>query len=440
MISATGTARGRAWQIAALLGLLVLILAGCRAPGLNPVTKPSPRPASSATAEPLTTINGNTFLTPRQMRQIYGVESLYEQGYTGKGQTIVVIDSFGSPTLQQDMDLFNKQYGLPPIKLQILAPLGTKPFDQNDNDMVGWAYETSEDVQIIHAIAPDAAIVVMTSPVAETEGTIGLPEFLQLEQYAVDHKLGSIISQSWGVSEVTLTDSEGQAEIARWNSFFQQATTQQGITFFSGSGDNGATDYQDLDATVLSPTATTSFPTDSPWVTSVGGTTIIPHENGASFTETAWPDSGGGFSRFYPEPAFQQSLPQAVQQQLNGRRGVPDISSSADVTIGPGVYVFGQLVVGNGTSAGSPLWSGLTAIANQMAGHPLGYITPTLYQLAASGHTADFHDITTGNNSVHQGGVDVQGYPAVLGWDPVTGLGSPNAAKLIPDLVAAAKG
>ncbi|HEV8193477.1 MAG TPA: S53 family peptidase [Ktedonobacterales bacterium] len=435
MKMATRTTQRRVWHIAALLGLLVLILAGCKAPGLTPVSSP----ASSATTEPLNTIGGNTFLTPRQLREAYGVESLYEQGFTGKGQTVVVIDSFGSPTLQQDMDLFDRQYGLPDIKLQILSPLGTKPFDQNNNDMVGWAYETSEDVQIIHAIAPDAGIVVMTSPVAETEGVIGLPEFLQLEQYAVNNHLGTIVSQSWGVSEVTLTDSQGQAEIARWNTFFQQATTQQGITFFSGSGDSGATDYQDLNATELSPTATTSFPADSPWVTSVGGTTLIPQQNGASFTETAWPDSGGGFSRFYAEPSYQQALPQAVQRQLDGRRGVPDVSSSADVNIGPGVYVFGQLVVGNGTSAGSPLWSGLTAIASQMAGHPLGYISPALYQLASSGHTTDFRDITTGDNSVNHGGVNVQGYPAVLGWDPVTGLGSPNAEKLLPDLIAATK-
>ncbi len=436
---ATRSVRRRTWQIATLLGLLMLVLAGCKAPGLTSGTNSSPKPASSATTEPLNTVNGNTFLTPRQMREAYGVQSLYEKGFTGKGQTVVVIESFGSPTLQQDMDLFDRQYGLPAIKLQIMSPLGTKPFDQNDNDMVGWAYETSEDVQIIHAIAPDAGIVVMTSPVSETEGTIGLPEFLQLEQQAVNQHLGTVVSQSFGASEVTLTDSQGQAELARWNTFYQQATTQQGITFFSSSGDSGATDYQDLNATVLSPTATTSFPADSPWVTSVGGTRIIPQQGGASFTETAWPDSGGGFSSFYAEPPQQQTLPQAVQQQLNGRRGVPDVSSSADVNIGPGVYVFGQLVVGNGTSAGSPLWAGLMAVAGQMAGHPLGYISPTLYQLAASGHTGDFRDITTGNNSVHRGGVNVQGYPAVTGWDPVTGLGSPIAEKLLPDLIAASK-
>src|SRR5215813_11988913 len=98
MNSATRSARRRrAWQATALLGLLVLILAGCQAPGLAPVVKPLPRQASSGTPEPLNTINGSTYLTPRQLRETYGVESLYERGFTGKGQTIVVIDSFGSP-------------------------------------------------------------------------------------------------------------------------------------------------------------------------------------------------------------------------------------------------------------------------------------------------------------------------------------------------------
>src|SRR5579859_995016 len=119
--------------------------------------------------------------TPRSMRMAYGVESLMQHGYTGKGETVVDIVSFGSPTLQQDMDVFDRQFYLPPVKLQVLAPIGSKPFDPTNHDMAGWAGETELDVQVIHAIAPDASIVVLTSPVSETEGTIGLPEFLQLE-------------------------------------------------------------------------------------------------------------------------------------------------------------------------------------------------------------------------------------------------------------------
>ncbi|MGE5335391.1 MAG: hypothetical protein ACM3N4_11870 [Nitrososphaerota archaeon] len=437
--------------------LLALLLAGCKVgiAGTSGTPIPSDRSPTMAAGTPTPGGQGNcvlntkhdngsndgfyTYLSPKQLWTLYGVEPLLKQCYTGKGQTVVVIDSFGSPTLQDDIDQFSDYYGLPRVKLQILSPLGTKPFDPSDRDMMGWAFETTEDVQIIHAIAPEANIVVLTSPVAETEGVAGLPEFLQLEQYAVQHHLGTIVSQSWAASEVSLADSAGQQEIARWDSFFHTATTQQGMTFFAGSGDNGATDYVDPAATQLSPTATTSFPTANPWVTSVGGTTI--QENGAQLSEIGWDASGGGFSRFYATPAFQQGLSAAVEQQLNHRRGVPDVSSTADPSIGLGCFFGGLLqqeFVGNGTSAGSPLWSGLTAIASQMAGHSLGYLNPALYKIASgANYTRDFHDITVGNNSTNDNGVSVPGYDAVRGWDPVTGLGTPNAQYLLPDLIAA---
>src|SRR6266568_6397344 len=267
--------------------------------------------------------------TPHSIRVAYGIESLIEHGFTGKGQTVVDIVSFGSPTLQQDMDVFDQEYGLPPITIQVISPLDAtvKKYDPR-HDEQGWAGETELDVQIIHALAPDAGIVVLTSPVAETEGTIGLPEFRQLVQYTIDHHLGSIVSQSWGASEVTLKDAAGQAEIQKWDALFKQATTQQGITFFSSSGDNGATDYEDLQGRQLSPTATTSFATDDPWVTSVGGTSI--RRTGTTVSETAWPDSGGGFSTFFPMPDYQKTLPASVQSQFKNRRGVPDVSAAAD--------------------------------------------------------------------------------------------------------------
>ncbi len=375
--------------------------------------------------------------TPRSQRLAYGVESLMQRGYTGKGQTIVDIVSFGSPTLQQDMDTFDSQFGLPPITIQVLSPIGTVPFDPANKDMQGWAGETELDVQIIHAIAPGANIVVLTSPVSETEGTIGLPQFFQLEQYALNHHLGTIFSQSWGASEVTLKDSAGQKELQRWDAFYKQATTQQGITFFGSSGDNGATDYTDLQATKLSTTPTTSFPTDEPWVTSTGGTALQRQPGTSTFTESAWSGSGGGFSAFYSEPSFQQTLPSSVQQELKNRRGVPDVASDADPNTGLAVYIGGWTLAG-GTSAAAPLWSAIAAIANQMAGHPLGFLNPALYKLAASStYSRDFRDITSGNNSTPVNGTLVRGYNAVSGWDPVTGLGSPKAENLIPDLIAA---
>src|SRR6267142_2365955 len=122
---------------------------------------------------PDTLSNDPGCLTPHTLRAAYGVQSLTDKGLTGKGQTVVDIVSFGSPTLQQDMNVFDKQFNLPAINLQVISPLTDPEYDPN-NDKAGWAVETTLDVQIIHALAPDANVVVLTSPVAETEGTIGL--------------------------------------------------------------------------------------------------------------------------------------------------------------------------------------------------------------------------------------------------------------------------
>ncbi len=441
--------RQRVQAVLILVSLLALALGGCRVtitpPGNHAVTPTSTATMGSSAQTCIHNGQPHSGFSPEQLRAAYGVSPLTAKGYTGKGQTVVVIDSFGSPTLAQDLATFSAYYCLPKANLQVLAPLGTKAFDPSDHDMTGWAEETTLDVEIIHAVAPDAAIVVLTSPVSETEGIIGLPEFRQLAQYAVDHHLGSVVSQSWGASEVTLTDAAGQAEIAKWTAFYQQATTQQGVTFTTGSGDNGATDYQDLSATVLSQTATTSFPADEPWVLAAGGTSL--HMNGSSvpgYTETAWCNSdggcsGGGFSRFFGEPDFQKNLPAVAQRLLTGRRGVPDVASDGDPFTGMAIYSSGGgWSQGGGTSAAAPLWAALVAIADQMAGRPLGYINPALYKLAASGaYASDFRDVTQGNNTVTAGNVVVHGYEATAGWDPVTGLGTPIAEKLLPDLIAA---
>jgi subtilase family serine protease len=406
-------------------------------PAHSPTAIAPQTPTSTAIAACPIVIASSTCRTPYDFRVAYGVQSLIERGFTGKGQTIVDIVSYGSPTLQQDMDIFDKQFGLPPITIKVIAPLGVAR--STNQDMAGWAQETELDVQIIHAVAPGANIVVLTSPVDETEGTIGLPQFLQLEQYALTHHLGNIISQSWGASEVTLKDAAGQQEIHQWDAFLKQATTQQGITFFASSGDNGATDYVDLKATKLSPTPTTSFPADDPWVTSVGGTSL--QSNGTAFQEIAWDRSGGGFSSFFTTPAYQQALPASVQNQpLKQRRGVPDVAGDADPRTGLAIYASGW-ELGGGTSASAPLWAAFMAIADQMAGHPLGFINPALYKLAtSSSYAQDFHDITDGKNNVDVNGTLVHGYLAVAGWDPITGLGTPDAEKLLPDLVAAIKG
>ena len=422
-------------RLALALGVMVSALTACSISLGAPPRAGTPSADGTETAP---NVGYGIAYTPQQLRDAYGITPLYNQGYRGQGQTVVIIDSYGSPSLQQDLAVFDQQYGLPPVKLQVLAPLGTVPFNSGNHEMTGWQGETTLDVEMVHAIAPEASIVVLTSPVDETEGVAGLPEFLRLEQYAVSHHLGTIVSQSWAASEVSLNDAAGQAEIAKWDAFFQQATEQQGMTFFGSSGDNGATDYTDASLSSYSSVPTTSFPGDNPWVTSIGGTKLT--NDGGSYQEVVWNSnggaSGGGFSQFYSTPAFQQGLPGSAQSQLDKRRGVPDVSAAADPETGLAIYIAGQWTLSGGTSAGSPLWAGLMAIANQVAGRPLGYINPALYKIAGSTqYSSAFRDVTSGNNSFRGGGVQVQGYQAGPGWDATTGLGSPNAEKLIPLLI-----
>ncbi len=379
-----------------------------------------------------------TGVTPQTLRLAYGIDALLQKGFTGKGQTVIDLVYLSSPTLQQDMDVFDRKYNLPPIDLQVISPLNV-PEQASRQDQQGAAEEIQMDVEAIHALAPGAKVIVLESPVAETEGIIGLPEFRQLEQYIITHKLGYIVSQSWGASELTLQDAQAKQELQQWNNVLQLGATKYHITYLSSSGDSGAADVIDTHHH-FGKVPTTSFAADSPWVTSVGGTNLS--YTGSTFHETAWSDtgngsgSGGGFSRFYQMPPYQKMLPVALQQQFTNHRGVPDVSADADPATGLPVYVSGRQSLSGGTSLSAPIWAAILAIANQMAGHPLGFINPGLYKLGASPtYHQDFHDITEGNNDNLKAGV--KGYSAAPGWDAVTGLGTPNAEKLIPDLIAA---
>ncbi len=432
------------------MSLLTILLVGCGAPSTVSTLAPT---ATAVVVVPTATTNAIAHAGtygPNELRLAYQVNPLLAQGFDGSGQTIVDIVSFGDPTIQSDLDAYSQHYGLPQTTVQVIQPLGPNPTpttSAEQQDQAGWAGETALDVEVYHALAPGAKIVVMESPISETEGIQGLPQFRQLIQYVLDHHLGSIISNSWGASEATLQDAASQAELALWNTMLQNSTTTGGITYLASSGDFGATDAINLDASQLSPTPTTSFVTDSPWVTSVGGTALT--FQGTTPTETAWSQigrgssgaSGGGFSAFYKTPNYQQSLPATTASAFQGRRGVPDVAADASPATGLSIYVQGgwQSDFG-GTSAAAPQWAALVAIADQMAGKPIGFLNPLLYKLAAtSAYATDFHDITVGNNSITAEGVSVTGYTCAVGWDPVTGLGTPDAANLLPALVALAK-
>jgi subtilase family serine protease len=365
---------------------------------------------------------------------------LLNAGYTGAGQTIIIVDSFGSPTIEHDLSTFDAGYGLPdPPSFEVLAPLGSVPFDPTNSDQVGWATETTLDVEWAHALAPGASIVLLTSPVDETEGVQGLPEFLQLEEYSLDHHLGKIISQSWAATENTLFDPAGQQVVADFERFYLRAALEK-VTVLASAGDSGSAgldvNYQ------FYPFPTVGFPASSPLVTAVGGTSLYADTEGNYHTETVWNSSGtwgagasgGGVSRQFLEPLYQYLLPASVQRKLNHHRGVPDVAYNADPNTPILIYVsflpdpskHGYHRVG-GTSEGSPQWAGIIADANQLAGHPLGFLNQRLYLLRGVG----FHDVTIGNNSFH----GVPGYDATPAWDLATGWGSPNVSTLLRELV-----
>ena len=354
--------------------------------------------------------SGTPCYSPQEIRRAYGVTGLIKDGFTGAGQSIVIIDSFGSPTIANDLATFDAGYGLPdPPSLTVLSPLGTVPFDPNNSDMVGWGFETTLDVEWAHAIAPGANIVLLTSPVSETEGVQGMPEFLSLEKYALDHHLGKIISQSWGATENTLFDPAGRKVFANFESFYQRAASEH-VTVFASSGDFGSANVE-LDGKTFYPFPTVGFPASSPWVTAVGGTSLFADTSGKYQSETVWNDGpasagGGGISQVFQEPAYQKNnLPASVQATLGGHRGIPDISYNGDPNTTILVYLSfipnqaGYYGIG-GTSEGSPQWAGIIAIANQRAGHPLGFLNPALYKIGNSSDAADaFNDITVGNNA-----------------------------------------
>jgi subtilase family serine protease len=378
--------------------------------------------------------------SPQEIRHAYGVDELLNRGYDGAGQTIVIFDSFGSPTIASDLQSFDAGYGLPaPPSFTVLSPLGTVPYDPTAiPDQVGWAVETTLDVEWAHAMAPDARIVLMTSPVDETEGVQGMPQFNELENYALDHNLGQVWSQSWGATENTLFTPAGEQVFSQFEATYARADAS-GVTILASTGDAGTANV-DVNGNVY-PFPTVNFPASSPLVTAVGGTSLTANTSGDYESETVWPFSGGGISQYFGEPSYQQFfLPGSDQTELAGYRGIPDVSWNADPNTPILIYLSflgsnaaGYYTIG-GTSEGSPDWAGLVADLDQFAGHPLGLLNPYLYALGAAG--IGFHDITVGNNS--QDGVP--GYSATPGWDAASGWGTPDLSELFGDITFLASG
>jgi subtilase family serine protease len=406
------------------------------------------------------------------MESSYNLPALYALGDEGQGVTIAIIDSFGNPNMASDLANFDTQMGLPHMcgepgaacgagiptfqhvfwdgKTEVKAP---PPGSHSTGlqDRSSWSVETSLDVEWAHAIAPLANIVNVTTNPAETQGVQGFPAMMNAEQFVVDNHQASVITQSFGAVEEGFGST--QALLNLRHAFVSAAAN--GVTVLASSGDGGSANSTKTPVKNPStvPFPTVNWPASDPLVTAVGGTYLCTNpvtgigvdstdppancQAHPGFREVGWIDSGGGFSHVFPAPAYQGSLP-AGSTPIGAMRGVPDVGFQASARTGPLVYdtapgAGGWFIVG-GTSCSSPEFSGLVAIADQIAGHGLGQINPTLYQLASGpNYGSYFYDVTTGNNHADP---SIPGYPATTGWDPVTGLGTPNAATLVPALAA----
>ncbi len=382
---------------------------------------------------------------PAQIRGAYDVGPLTKAGINGTGESIVVVDSFGSPTIRRDLGVFDRQFGLPaPRALTIIHPAGPIPAYRPTSNRINWAFETTLDVEWAHAMAPRARIVLAETPVSENEGRSGFPQIETAEKYVLAHRLGGVISQSFGATEETFP--KGSIKPLR-GAYLEAASPAHQVTVVSASGDAGATDFHN-DLTTYYTKPVTSWPASDPLVTAVGGTEVQLNSSGQrTAPDQVWNDpgapsaGGGGKSVIFGRPAYQNKYAAIT----GAHRGVPDISMTASCARPVDIY---QSFAGHGwqvicgTSVATPLFAGVVALADQAAGHWLGAINPDLYKLAATAKSG-IVDVTKGGNTVsfRQGGKSytVHGWKAAPRYDLASGLGTVNAGVFVRRLAALAK-
>jgi subtilase family serine protease len=370
--------------------------------GESPVSFMRPHYSIYSVAPDTTSGPPTSAFTPSQIRHAYGFDQVANQG---AGQTIGIVDAYDDPNAESDLGVFSAQFGLPACTtsngcFRKVYANGKKPV-ANAN----WAVEVSLDVQWAHAIAPKATILLVEAP------TNNLSDLVNGATVAVRNG-ASTVSMSW-------TSGEFSGETSMDRNF-----VSSGVTYLAASGDAGTG---------------AAYPAASPDVIGVGGTSLYLNANGSYQSETAWSGSGGGLSAFEREPLFQAQF--GIPNDSRGYRGIPDVSFDGNPGTGYAVYdsvgvsgYSGWFQVG-GTSAGTPQWAALFAIANSMRTAArkanLSSANTALYSLAKTAVNSDFQAVTQGNN-----GTCGTLCTASAGYDYVTGLGTPRAGALIAALAA----
>jgi len=435
-----------------------------------------------------------------EIQQAYALNHLYRRGLDGTGQTVVIVDAFGSNTIVADTNLFSSLNGLPALtssNFQIYTPNGSATCTSTNGCIGGnWQFETTLDVQWAHSIAPGANIALVLA----ADSSFTNLDIANL--FAIENGLGNVVSNSFGIPEIALVNflpselvvENGISEIAAALGISQNIAT-------GDAGDNLAVDNAAFGINSVSVGANA----DSPFATAIGGTSTFLDSNhnielqtgwGLNFVRIANPTpnpptipplffgfqsgSGGGASAVYSKPSYQR--------RVRGKfRQVPDISMNADPETGNEIIVTPDSVPGNppfvavfgGTSLSCPMFSALWAIANQAAGGgPIGQAAPLLYQL----HGDAINDVTAVSSPFNVTGVilnpphlpvfesaaflaqplgNAEDFLSALfqspastrwdvftfgtdssltvreGWDNVTGLGTPNGAEFVQGVVGA---
>jgi hypothetical protein len=317
----------------------------------------------------------------------------------GSGQTIAIVDAYNDPNIVSDVATFSTKFGLPTANLKVVSQTGASTLPTTSAD---WSEEISLDVEWAHAIAPKANILLVEAK------SSSLNDLLTAVKYAGSYAGVSVVSMSWGTDEFSGESS--------YDSYFTTPTGHTGVTFVASSGDSGVTTWPSVSSNVLA----------------VGGTTLTLTSSNTYSGETAWSDSGGGVSSYESLPTYQKMIGISASGRVT-----PDVSYDANPSTGFLVYdsvgsTGGWVEIG-GTSAGSPQWAGIVAIANEArVANGLSTLTQAnamIYTIYATKSSQDFHDVTSGRNT--------SGFSAMKGYDAVTGLGSPVVSSLLSDLAKA---
>ena len=335
----------------------------------------------------------------------------FPPGTDGGGSTVALLE-LGGGYRTGDLTSFFGGLGLPSVSVTTVSVDGAQNAPTGNPD--GPDGEVALDIEIVGSMAPGARLVVYFAPNTDQ----GFLDGLTAAIHDTTHR-PSIVSISWGGPEDQWT-SQARSAI---DAALEDAATM-GITVLAASGDQGATDGSTNGA------LTVDFPASSPYVTGCGGTRLAL-TNGRITHEVTWNEetigegaTGGGVSESFARPGFQSGADVPAAPNGFSGRGVPDVAGNADPASGYSIIVDGQQIVVGGTSAVAPLWAALVARVNQSLGTPAGYLNPSLY---APAEEKTFHDVTSGDNG---------GYSAGPGWDPCTGLGSPDGGKLLSALRA----